>query len=498
MITVLTTSWLRLRWPLLAAFGVFLLLCTSAAAPKDDGHSTPTPASGHTPPTATPVPVPHKTLDAKESDAAATPGFTYFAQTGHSVSGPLLTFYTKTGGLTRHGLPLTEVVLTSGRYLQFFERSVIEIHPDQADTAGEFTLVNLPINNHDPAPGRTYAVTRIATYLMTAQTREDLMAARQIHVPSLMFHYVRVVSNPKDDPLGFNLSVTPANFVRFLDWLDENGYTTVTIGQIADHLRYGTALPPRAVSLRFDDGYESHWFAYQEMHKRHMTATFFVISQWLHLSVAQWQQIDADGFEVAPHTRHHVDLQGLTPAQQVTEIAGSKKDLEAMLGHPVRTFAYPYGSYNDSAVQAVLDAGFTIAVTTEGGYTWRNTAMLLEPTVSMRGDESVADLIATVQNKTNEFDTSNFVPRFASTLADLTASSSPTSAATATPARDGSHVSSSGPGAKPPSAALLDIATKPFDTEAQAVEVERRWLRLEAQGGLTHIPANTEPSAKNP
>ena len=477
-----------LRWPIIVV-GVclcLLLLATLAAAAPDDGYLSPKMSPTPTPtraPTATATP--HRAFTTKESTAAAAPAFTYFDQTGHSVSGPMLAFYNQNNGKDAYGLPLTEVVRSGNRYLQIFERAVIEVRPDEANTPDEFSLVPLAADKNDAAPGRTYATAHLATYLLAPVSRDDLVSARQLQIPSLMFHYVRVVANPKADPLGFNLSVTPANFVRFLDWLDESGYTTVTIGQIADHMRYGIPLPARAVNLRFDDGYESHWFVYQELRKRHMTATFFVISQWLHLNPAQWQQIDADGFEVAPHTRHHIDLKAFSAAKQIDEIAGSKTDMEAMLGHKVRTFAYPYGSYDDTAVQAVLDAGFSVAVTTQSGYGWRTGDMLLQPTLTMRGDDTVAGLIAKVQNLKPA--APSYVPRFANGLSDIVGQPATTPQA----ATDGARISSN---SSVP--ALLDLSVKPYDATAQAAEVERRWLQAEATGDLTRIPDNTEPNSK--
>src|SRR3546814_18261764 len=72
--------------------------------------------------------------------------------------------------------------------------------------------------------------------------------------------------------------------------------------------------------------------------------------------------------EFGAHTVHHACLGRLDDRAAREEIAQSKADCEALLGSPVRHFAYPYG---DSAAAGAREAefcrglGFTTAVTTE-------------------------------------------------------------------------------------------------------------------------------------
>ncbi|MBN9388084.1 MAG: hypothetical protein J0I20_08545 [Chloroflexi bacterium] len=69
-----------------------------------------------------------------------------FKETGHTVTGKFLEYWQTHGGLTRHGLPLTqptsEVNPIDGKtYLvQYFERSRLELHPEFAGTEYEVLL----------------------------------------------------------------------------------------------------------------------------------------------------------------------------------------------------------------------------------------------------------------------------------------------------------------------------------------------------------------------
>ncbi len=49
------------------------------------------------------------------------------------------------------------------------------------------------------------------------------------------------------------------------------------------------------------------------------------------------------------------------------EIAGSKADLEALLGHAVLSFCWPWGKYAEEARQLALEAGFSVLFTTREG-----------------------------------------------------------------------------------------------------------------------------------
>jgi hypothetical protein len=50
------------------------------------------------------------------------------------------------------------------------------------------------------------------------------------------------------------------------------------------------------------------------------------------------------------------------------EVRGSRHDLEDMLNRPVTSFAYPYGRFDQTAIEAVRRAGFRIACTTRTGW----------------------------------------------------------------------------------------------------------------------------------
>jgi peptidoglycan/xylan/chitin deacetylase (PgdA/CDA1 family) len=68
--------------------------------------------------------------------------------------------------------------------------------------------------------------------------------------------------------------------------------------------------------------------------------------------------------EIGAHTVSHPVLGGLTLDVQRREIGSSKQCLEAMVGRPVKTFAYPYGTkadYTNATAALVEEQGFALA-----------------------------------------------------------------------------------------------------------------------------------------
>jgi len=91
--------------------------------------------------------------------------------------------------------------------------------------------------------------------------------------------------------------------------------------------------------------------------------------------IMSWDHVRAlsrAGMDVESHTRWHRVLQTLDDGLLRDELAGSKADLEAQLGRPVRAIAYPVGrriAHVRRIRDAVLAAGYKLGVTNASGAT---------------------------------------------------------------------------------------------------------------------------------
>jgi peptidoglycan/xylan/chitin deacetylase (PgdA/CDA1 family) len=70
---------------------------------------------------------------------------------------------------------------------------------------------------------------------------------------------------------------------------------------------------------------------------------------------------------VGAHSVSHPSLPSLSAEGQRQEIGNSKTSLEAIIGRPVRSLAYPFGDYDRHSVSAARDLGFDYAVSVEVG-----------------------------------------------------------------------------------------------------------------------------------
>lgn len=216
---------------------------------------------------------------------------------------------------------------------------------------------------------------------------------RAVNVPILMYHFLRVDTNP-NDALGWRLSVTPRDFAFQLALLKREGYTSVSLGDVIDAIDNGKQLPARPIVLTFDDGYANFATVGVPLLKEAgFTATSFVVSGFVgrpgFMSVDQVRDAAAQGMTIGAHTQHHVDLARVPWSVAQREIAGSRADLQKMCGQPVTDFAYPSGQFNQTVVGLVQQAGFRDAVTTISGFTHPGGLNDVMTRVRVSGGESL-------------------------------------------------------------------------------------------------------------
>jgi len=193
-----------------------------------------------------------------------------------------------------------------------------------------------------------------------------------VRIPILMYHYVEYVKD-KRDTIRQTLDVVPFTFEQQIKTLTEAGYTFLTASELADILDGKMAVPPKPILLTFDDG---HWDLFTDvlpiLEKYHVKATAYIISGFIggadFMNKDQLEAVIRSGLiEIGAHTVHHISLaHKIQPVVQF-EVAHSKEDLESQYHVHVVSFAYPNGSFDQQAIDAVTLAGFRTAVSTVPG-----------------------------------------------------------------------------------------------------------------------------------
>ena len=193
-------------------------------------------------------------------------------------------------------------------------------------------------------------------------------------VPVLMYHHVKDRA-PGVGSVVLRYSVAPKDFDAQMKWLHDNGYTSISFQQLADHITRGIELPAKPIIISIDDGWSCGYFAAFKSLKAHgLTATYFVYPGGINAGNAggyiSWDQLremaDA-GMEIGDHTISHPYLTQMPADAAWREISESKKTLEQKLARPVLSIAYPFGDYNDAIMEMARRAGYTCGVSTDPG-----------------------------------------------------------------------------------------------------------------------------------
>jgi len=187
-----------------------------------------------------------------------------------------------------------------------------------------------------------------------------LQPAGQVTCPILLYHHVLDINPPT---LYY---ISPAEFKTELNLLNDWGYATIPISLLVQAITRGAALPPRPVVITFDDGNEDIYTnAYPIMESFGFTGVVYIVSERLgsknYLNETEILQMVAAGWEVGNHSMSHPDLVK-NPDLLWKEAVQSRLDLQAELGLPIDTFAYPFGAADEGMMSKISKYGYKAAV----------------------------------------------------------------------------------------------------------------------------------------
>ncbi len=255
---------------------------------------------------------------------------------------------------------------------QFVEQEVtdgpIVTPPEQIDIRSSEIQLNLATDNLKAARKQLRSLQADLTQwqIQLARQQKQRQLAQQlvpsgeiVTAPILLYHY------------------PPPDFEAQLQALLDKGYTTIDLDQLAAAVNSQAPLPPKPVVITFDDGFSNQMQAFALLQKYNMKATYYIVnggerSQYClganrrseancgdaYLGWNEIRSLDASGLiTIAAHTVDHARLATLDLELQRFEILASKNGIEAELGHPIRHFAYPYGSFSGTTIALVKEAG---------------------------------------------------------------------------------------------------------------------------------------------
>jgi peptidoglycan/xylan/chitin deacetylase (PgdA/CDA1 family) len=218
-----------------------------------------------------------------------------------------------------------------------------------------------------------------------------------VTVPVLLYHYVRPWTGLT--ALGQGLSVTPERFAAQMEELVRLKYHAITPESLRAAIDHHARLPRNPILITFDDGYADQYMnALPVLKKLHLTATFFIISDFVgrkdYVTQDMLKDMDRSGLAIiGAHTVHHEALATISSAMCKKEVVDSKIALEKILGHDVTDFAYPFGSLSKTAETQVAQAGFHTAFSTLLGEIHTSSTLFTLRRMRVANGDSIAQVI---------------------------------------------------------------------------------------------------------
>ncbi|WP_144636266.1 poly-beta-1,6-N-acetyl-D-glucosamine N-deacetylase PgaB [Bordetella genomosp. 13] len=233
----------------------------------------------------------------------------------------------------------------------------------------------------------------------------------------LTFHDVRKNVRASFEASPDATAIDETTLLDAFTWLGSAGYHPVSLSQIVAAREGGAPLPPKPVLLTFDDGYESAYTIVFPLLKRfNYPAVMALVSGWMDApegvgdyggrqaialpkaSFMTWEQaremaqsglVELAGHTDAMHRGVVANPQGnLLPAATshaydratgryesdqayrtriLEDLRRNKAEIERHTGATVRAIVWPYGAYNDAAIDAARRAGMPIALSLDDG-----------------------------------------------------------------------------------------------------------------------------------
>lgn len=233
---------------------------------------------------------------------------------------------------------------------------------------------------------------RLAQALGVARAGLTALGARPGGAGAIVLLYHDVT----DDPENPTDQVSPARLRSQLQFALDRGVQFVPLPVLVDQV-FARANVDGLVAVTFDDALVGlHRSGVEVLRDLGVPATVFVVSRRLGTTSPEWYpgsdrtmtdaellDVVAAGVAVGSHTRTHRDLPPLDPTALDSELAGSREDLEQLVGVPVDLLAYPRGHFSSEVSVAAAAAGYRAAFTVCPGRSGPDLDVLRWPRISV-------------------------------------------------------------------------------------------------------------------
>ncbi|GAA0122375.1 polysaccharide deacetylase family protein [uncultured Clostridium sp.] len=202
-----------------------------------------------------------------------------------------------------------------------------------------------------------------------------------VGVPILYYHSIQ--KNGENE-----LMMNPELFRSQMQWLKDNNYTSLTLEELYNYIKFNTPVPEKSVVITLDDGYvDNYTNAMPIINEFDFDATIFMVSDFINnpnfLTENQLKELEKNKITIESHTVNHLNLANISREKQKEELEESKKHLGSLLNKSVDYIAYPYGSYTDDTKDIAVETGYKMGFSTNSGWASGNSDLFSIPRVYM-------------------------------------------------------------------------------------------------------------------
>ena len=218
-------------------------------------------------------------------------------------------------------------------------------------------------------------------------------------IPVLTYHHLFDEDLEKSVFKNNRTVISLDAFETQMKYLYEKDYYTATLQELELFIKGELNLPKKTVVITFDDGYRSNIeLAYPILQKYKFKATIFVIgeyigiSSWLTYLSLEDMKITCDVFQFENHTNklyHVVNGKALMISHGKEKVKEDLLYLKELLD--TKYFAYPFGLYNQTAIEALKETNHAMAFTTKYGYVTRKSILYELPRLGISSKTTLKD-----------------------------------------------------------------------------------------------------------
>lgn len=195
-------------------------------------------------------------------------------------------------------------------------------------------------------------------------------------IPVLAYHKIKPYD--KNDE-ATTLEMFDTTFKEEMDYLKDNGFTTLTLDEFYKWYTGEIEVPKKSVVITLDDGYYgTYYFAYPIIKENGQAATVFTIGHRIDEKTDEWDPDATEdhyvGYDIIQEARSeyprytyeshtfnmHKKIDGEHPVDVFTK-EEMVEDIKSNEKYGFTYLAYPWGDYNDDLKAALKENGYKMA-----------------------------------------------------------------------------------------------------------------------------------------